>query len=143
MLKQEGSPEYTFGVKNIQKSELRPLHKFEQVLLVVNESPEFLKQSNLSVQDDTDPSNLFHTSSVHTFHEEYAMGPWVPPYTYTYTAYPCDKCVQWQLMQAACKEPSHIVTYTYKVSFLKVSYIIFDLDSVCSERKIHALSASK
>ena len=32
MLKQEGSPEHTFGVKNIQKSELRPLHKFEQEL---------------------------------------------------------------------------------------------------------------
>ena len=32
MLKQEGSREYTFGVKNIQKSELRPLHKFEQDL---------------------------------------------------------------------------------------------------------------
>ena len=32
MFKWEGSPEYTFGVKNIQKSELRTLHKFEQKL---------------------------------------------------------------------------------------------------------------
>ena len=32
MLKREGSPEYTFGVKIIQKSEVRPLHKFEQIL---------------------------------------------------------------------------------------------------------------
>ncbi len=32
MLKQGGSPEYTFGVKNIQKSEVGPLHKFEQDL---------------------------------------------------------------------------------------------------------------
>ncbi len=31
MLKREGCCEYTFGVKNIQKSELRTLHKFEQV----------------------------------------------------------------------------------------------------------------
>ncbi len=30
MLKWEGSPKNTFGVKNIQKSELKPLHKFEQ-----------------------------------------------------------------------------------------------------------------
>ncbi len=34
MLKHESSPEYTFGVKNIKKSELRPLHKFEQDLHV-------------------------------------------------------------------------------------------------------------
>ncbi len=33
MLKREGSSEYTFGVKNIQKSELRPLHKFEQAVI--------------------------------------------------------------------------------------------------------------
>ncbi len=32
MLKLEGSPEYTFGVKNIRKSEVKPLHKFEQDL---------------------------------------------------------------------------------------------------------------
>ncbi len=32
MFQWEGSPEYTFGVKNIQKSEVRPLHKFEQDL---------------------------------------------------------------------------------------------------------------
>ena len=31
-LKQECSLDYTFGVKNIQKSEVRPLHKFEQDL---------------------------------------------------------------------------------------------------------------
>ncbi len=38
MLKQEGSPEYTFGVKNIQKSELRSLHKFEQDLDLLGET---------------------------------------------------------------------------------------------------------
>ncbi len=32
ILKWEGSPEYTFGVENIQLSEVRPLHKFEQDL---------------------------------------------------------------------------------------------------------------
>ncbi len=30
MLKWEGSPEYSFAVENTQKSEVRPLHKFEQ-----------------------------------------------------------------------------------------------------------------
>ena len=33
MLKRDGSPEYTFGVKNNQKSELRALHKFEQAVI--------------------------------------------------------------------------------------------------------------
>ena len=31
MLKQEGSPEYTFGVKNIQKSELRPCTSLNKI----------------------------------------------------------------------------------------------------------------
>ncbi len=51
MLKWEGSPEYTFGVKNIQKSELRPLHKFEQDLLAATEAFWKLRLSESALND--------------------------------------------------------------------------------------------
>ncbi len=54
MLKWEISPVYTFGVKNIQKSEVRPLHKFEQDLDLLAATVHVLWKLRISESDLND-----------------------------------------------------------------------------------------
>ena len=83
VVKQEVPPVYTFNVKNIQKSELRPLHKFEQVAFTARVIPARTKLY-FSIMLSTDPSNPTKSTPVWPDHDSWCKLQRVFCATYTH-----------------------------------------------------------